>query len=173
MGFENPSFCVIIWLLGDTMKKNLITISSIFVVLDQLLKIIVRNNIILGKEIFIIPSFFYLTNVENTGGAFSILESNTILLASIGIIVVGFIIYFIKNKDLSLIEEVSYGLLIGGIIGNFIDRIIFKYVTDYIGMVFGDYYYPVFNLADIGIVISIIILIVLEFRGEKYGTRSN
>ena len=88
MGFENPSFCVIIWLLGDTMKKKLITISSIFVVLDQLLKIIVRNNIILGKEIFIIPNFFYLTNVENTGGAFSILESNTILLASIGIVVV-------------------------------------------------------------------------------------
>ena len=66
-----------------------------------------------------------------------------------------------------------YGVLVGGIIGNLIDRIIFNSVTDYIGLVFGTYYYPVFNFADIGIVLSIIVLIILEFRGEKNGNRSN
>ncbi len=155
------------------MNKKILIISSIFALLDQVIKIIVRSSITISKEIFIIPNFFYLTNVNNTGGAFSIFSNNTILLALIGVIALCVIYYFIKNKKLSLIEKISYGLLIGGIIGNLIDRIIFEYVTDYIGLVFGSYYYPVFNLADIGIVISIIILVFLEFRGEKYGNRSN
>ena len=155
------------------MKKKLLIVSSVFILLDQLIKIIVRNSIIVGKETFIIPKFFYLTNVNNTGGAFSILSNNTYFLVLIGIIATGFIIYFLRNKKLSLVEEIAYGVLVGGIIGNLIDRIIFNSVTDYIGLVFGSYYYPVFNLADIGIVVSIIILIILEFRGEKNGNRSN
>ena len=155
------------------MKKKLLIVSSVFILLDQLIKIIVRNSIIVGKETFIIPKFFYLTNVNNTGGAFSILSNNTYFLILIGIIATGFIIYFLRNKKLSLVEELAYGVLVGGIIGNLIDRIIFNSVTDYIGLVFGSYYYPVFNLADIGIVVSIIILIILEFRGEKNGNRSN
>ena len=155
------------------MKRNLLIFSSIFIILDQLVKVIVRASIILDKEIFIIPKFFYLTNVNNTGGAFSILSNNSILLAIIGVIAILVIYSFIKGKSLSLIEQVSYSFLIGGIIGNIIDRIIFGYVTDYIGLIFGTYYYPVFNLADIGIVVSVIILIFLEFRGEKNGNRSN
>ena len=154
------------------MKKKLLVISSIFIILDQLLKIIVRSNIGLGKEIFVIPRFFYLTYVKNTGGAFSIFSNNPLLLAMFGIMVLILIYLFIKDKKLSLIEEVSYSLLIGGIIGNIIDRFIFNSVTDYIGLIFGSYYYPVFNLADIGIVVSIIILFVLEIGSEKNGISS-
>ena len=155
------------------MKKNILLISSIFIIIDQLIKLIIKNSISVGKEIFIIPKFFYLTNLENTGGAFSILENNTILLSIIGLIVIFFIYKNINNKKLSLIEEISYSVLLGGIIGNLIDRIIFKYVCDYIGLVFGTYYYPVFNLADIGIVVSVIVLIILEYRRDKNGIRSN
>ena len=165
--------CYNLVVIGDTMKKKMLMISSIFIIIDQLIKLVIRASIILEKEIFIIPKFFYITNVNNTGGAFSILSDNTYLLILVGIIAILFIYYFLKNKTLSRIEEVSYSLLIGGIIGNLIDRIIFNNVTDYIGLVFGSYYYPVFNLADIGIVVSIIILIILEFRGEKDGIRSN
>ena len=68
---------------------------------------------------------------------------------------------------------IAYSILIGGIIGNFIDRIVFSGVYDYIGLIFGSYYYPVFNLADIGIVIGIIMLIIVEIRGDKHGTSSN
>ena len=63
-------------------------------------------------------------------------------------------------------------MLTGGIIGNFIDRIVFSGVYDYIGLIFGSYYYPVFNLADSLIVVSIILLIILEIKGDKNG-RSN
>lgn len=154
------------------MKKKLLIISSIFIILDQILKIIVRSNIVLGKEIIIIPKFFYLTNVKNTGGAFSIFENNPLLLAMFGLIVLFLVYRFIKNKQLAFIEEVSYSLLIGGIIGNIIDRFIFNSVTDYIGIILGTYYYPIFNLADIGIVVSIFIIFFLELGSEKNGISS-
>ena len=152
------------------MKKKIIIISSVFILLDQIIKLVVRNTLMgIGKVI--IPNFFYLTGVKNTGGAFSILSGNTILLAFIGIIVVGLIIYYLSKKKVNNIELLAYSILIGGIIGNFIDRVIFNGVYDYIGLIFSSYYYPVFNLADIGIVCSIIILIILEMRGTN-GIRS-
>ena len=155
------------------MKKKIIIISSIVVILDQLLKLLVRNSL-MGIEKDIIPGFFYLTGVKNTGGAFSILSNNTVLLAIIGIIVLIGIIYYLNKKEINNnFEMIAYSILIGGIIGNFIDRIVFSGVYDYIGLIFGSYYYPVFNLADIGIVIGIIMLIIIEIRGEKHGTSSN
>ena len=154
------------------MKKKIIIISSIFIILDQLIKLLVRNTI-MDVEKVIIPNFFYLTGVKNTGGAFSILTGNTILLAVIGIVVVGILVYYLtKKKNINNIEMISYSILLGGIIGNFIDRIIFNGVYDYIGLIFGSYYYPVFNLADCGIVIGIILLIVMEFKGDKNGISS-
>ena len=154
------------------MKKKIIIISSIFIIIDQLIKLLVRNTL-MDIEKVIIPNFFYLTGVKNTGGAFSILSNNTILLAIIGIIVVGVLVYYLsKKKSINNIEVVAYSILIGGVIGNFIDRIVFNGVYDYIGLIFGSYYYPIFNLADIGIVIGIILLILLEFKGDKNGVSS-
>ena len=154
------------------MKKKIIMISSIFILLDQIIKIIVRSSIKFENEIFILPKFLYITNVGNTGGAFSIFSNNTAILILIGIMVLAFIIKFIYNRKLKKIDVIIYGLLIGGIIGNLIDRIILNSVTDYIGLIFGSYYYPVFNLADIGIVVSIMLLIFLEFRGDGNGNSS-
>ena len=153
------------------MKKKIILISSIFIFLDQVVKLIVRNTI-MGQEINIIPNFFYITGVKNTGGAFSILSDNSIILAFIGIIILIGLLYYIKDKKLNNMELIAYSLLIGGIIGNFIDRIVFNGVYDYLGFIFGSYYFPVFNLADIGIVISVLILIVLEIKGDINANRS-
>ena len=153
------------------MKKKILLISSIFIFLDQVVKLIVRNTI-MGQEINIIPKFFYITGVKNTGGAFSILSNNTVLLALIGIIILIGLLYYIKDKKLNNMELIAYSLLIGGIIGNFIDRIVFNGVYDYLGFIFGSYYFPVFNLADIGIVISVLILIVLEIKGDINANRS-
>ena len=153
------------------MKKKIIIFSSIFIFLDQVIKLIVRSTI-MGKDIYVIPKFFYVTGIKNTGGAFSILSNNTILLALIGLIILAGLIYYLKDKELNKIEIIAYSLLIGGIIGNFIDRVVFNGVYDYLGFIFGSYYFPVFNLADIGIVISVLILIVLEIKGDKDENRS-
>lgn len=156
------------------MKKKIIIISSIILLLDQILKQLVINQISYQQTINIIPNFFYLTYVKNTGGAWSILSGNTYLLLIIGLIAIGVLIYYLfKKENFSLLEVISFSLLIGGIIGNFLDRLIYQAVIDYIGFILGNYYFPVFNLADICIVIGTLILIIDTFRGEKNGNRSN
>ena len=139
------------------MQKKLCGLSIIFVVIDQILKLIVSSNIKLNTEIDIIKNIFYITNVHNDGAAFSILSGNIIFLILITLIsLVVIYLFFIKDKKLNNIEIVLNSMLIGGILGNFIDRIIYRYVIDYIGVMIIDYPFPIFNFADICIVLSVI-----------------
>ena len=80
--------------------------------------------------------------------------------------------FFIKNKELKTLEIITYGLLIGGIIGNLIDRIIFGYVIDFFDFLIFNYNFPVFNFADIFIVLSAGLIIIDTFRGETHEIRS-
>jgi signal peptidase II len=125
-----------------------------------------------AKSINVIKNFFRITYLKNTGAAFSILSGNIIFLILITLIAL-FLIYFflIRNKELKKIEIISYGMLIGGVIGNLIDRIRLGYVVDYLDFNFGNYNYPVFNFADTLIVISVI-LIIISTGSDKDGNKS-
>ena len=81
-----------------------------------------------------------------------------------------FLIYniFIKGKKLNKLDNVVFGMLLGGIIGNLLDRIIYGYVIDFLDFNIFGYDFPIFNLADIVIVVSIGILLYLVARGEKW-----
>lgn len=132
------------------------------------------NSLEYCEEIILVPKFMYITYLKNTGGAFSILDNNIYFLIIIGMLALGGLIFYLLKKDnFRKLEVISYGILFGGILGNFIDRIIYGGVIDYIGLIFGSYYFPVFNFADICIVIGIIMLVIDELVGEKYGIRSS
>lgn len=149
------------------MYKKITIFSILWVVIDQIIKFVVSNFIPYQTDIKIIPNFFYITNVHNEGAAWSILSGNVFLLAILGIVALIFIYYFfLKDKQLSKVETISYSLLIGGIVGNLIDRIFLGYVVDYIGVILIGYYFPIFNFADIGIVIAIFIMIILNIKEE-------
>lgn len=76
-------------------------------------------------------------------------------------------LYFIKDKKLKKIEVITYSILIGGIIGNLIDRIVYGYVIDYLSFNIFGYHFPVFNLADICIVVSVFLMIMIEIKGSE------
>lgn len=140
--------------------KKIITISSFLVIIDQIIKIVVTKNIILNSSIILINNFFSLTYVKNTGAAFSILTDNVLFLILISLAsLIGIYFYFIKNKSLSKAEIITLGFLIGGLVGNLIDRIFYGYVIDYLSFILFNYNFPIFNLADICIVLSTIALI--------------
>ena len=154
------------------MKKERMISCIILIFIDQLVKFLITNNITLNNEVVIIPKFFYLTNVLNTGGAFSILSGNTIILAIVGLTVLFFLIKYLNNRKLSFFTNIAYGILFGGIISNIIDRICLNGVRDYIGIKIFSYNYPIFNIADMGIVIGAILIVLFEYRGEIHGNRS-
>lgn len=149
------------------MKKKLCIFSFIFVVIDQVIKFLITKNIELGKENYIIDKVLYITHVHNDGAAFSMFSGNQIFLIIITIIsLLAVYFFFVKDKVLNKLELVLTSMLIGGIIGNFIDRIIHNYVIDYIGVIIFKYYFPIFNFADICIVLSIIGMVLLGLRED-------
>lgn len=153
--------------------KKIILISSFLTLLDQMIKLIVDKNLILGESVKIIDNFFYFTYVKNYGAAFSILTGSTIFLIIIGFLAL-FLIYqfLIKNKSLSKIEFITYSFLIAGIIGNLLDRIIRGYVIDYFDFKIFGYNFPIFNLADTFIVLSVISIIYITLK-EEYNGKNN
>jgi signal peptidase II len=125
------------------------------------------NTISFNTEVSVIPDFFYLSNVHNEGGAWSLFSGNVPILIVVAILALVFIFYtFIKDKQLYKTEIVIVTMLIGGIMGNLVDRIIWGYVIDYLGFIIFGYYFPIFNLADIFIVISIGLMLITTIKEE-------
>lgn len=142
--------------------KKISLYSFLFLLIDQISKILVRMYLNLYNDIILIPNFLSLIHVKNDGAAFSILEGKTIFFIIITIIVLIGIIYYIKNKKFKKIDYIIYGMLIGGIIGNLIDRIIYGNVTDFISFTIFNKPMPIFNLADTFICIGCILMIWRE-----------
>lgn len=154
--------------------KKILPISLVLVLIDQIIKFLITNVIELHESIIVIKSFFNLTYVRNTGAAWSILSGNTLLLILISIVALVLIyFYLIKDKDLNEIDIVSYGMLIGGIVGNLIDRILYGYVIDYFDFKIFNYNFPIFNMADILIVLSVIIIGISLIVGEYHEQNRN
>lgn len=140
--------------------KKIGLISIIFFSVDLLFKILIKNNLNLFESIPVIPNLFNITYVQNTGAAFSILEGSRIFLIGISIFAIYLIyLFLIKNTKLNRVDNICYGMLIGGILGNLFDRIIYGYVIDYLSFNIFNYQPPIFNLADTFIVISVIIIV--------------
>lgn len=142
--------------------KKISLYTFLFLLIDQISKILVRMYLNLYNDIVLIPNFLSLIHVKNDGAAFSILEGKTIFFILIALIVLIGIIYYIKNKNFKKIDYIIYGMLIGGIIGNLIDRIIYGNVTDFISFTIFNKPMPIFNLADTFICIGCILMIWRE-----------
>lgn len=144
------------------MKKIIALFSSILIVLDQLIKYVIANNLELNETKEIIHNFFSITYVQNFGAAWSMFNGYVFILVIVSFLALCFIyMLFIHNKNLNKMECITYSLLIGGIIGNLIDRVFLGYVIDYLSFNIFGYMFPVFNLADICIVLSVIFLIIM------------
>lgn len=149
--------------------KKVYIIALISLIIDQIVKILVSNYLILGQTTKIINNFFYLTYVQNTGAAFSILIGYRYILIIITLIFLYYLYKYTKKQtNLNKLAILSHGLLLGGIIGNLIDRIIYGYVIDYLDFMIFNYNFPIFNLADTFIVIGCIILVINSYaKGEN------
>ena len=152
-------------------KEDIYKITSIVLMLDQFIKIIISHNMKLNTSITIIPDFFSIFYVKNTGAAFSILEDNTIILVLISAVFIVLLHRYIKQeKNFTKLSVISLGMIMGGIFGNLIDRIIHHSVIDYLSFNVLEYNFPVFNLADIGITVGVglyILSMILERKKHK------
>lgn len=140
----------------------------IFLLTDQISKLLVVNFLNSSNSVVLVKDFFYLTYVHNTGAAFSILTGKRIFLVIVAIIIITILIFYLrKNPPKEKFVKVSYALIIGGSLGNLIDRVVRGYVVDFIDVKIFDYNFPIFNLADTFIVIGVLILLIEMIRKDK------
>ena len=158
------------------MKKSriifVIILVSVLLGLDLLLKYLVSTYL---TTVNIIDNFFSLTYVLNDGAAFSLFASRIYLLILIAIICLFFIIYELKNNLDDRVLSIGYSLVLTGLLGNFLDRLMDGYIIDYLSFKIFTYNFPIFNFADILIVVGIVIVIIKEIlkeRGKKNEVRS-
>lgn len=120
-----------------------------------------------AASIPVIPGFFHLAHVGNTGAAWSMFTGQSLVL---GILAASTLVaIFIWRRALGLRDretQLSFGLLCGGIAGNLIDRLIHGHVVDFIDLHFGSYIYPTFNVADSGICVGVILYLYQSLRNR-------
>ena len=148
----------------------LLAIVGFIIALDQATKMYVHTHFLLGESINVIPNFFELTYVRNPGAAFGIFRDAAnsfrtiffLIMPPTAIIFILFILKDVPKEDPLQISALS--LVAGGALGNYIDRIRFKYVIDFLDFHYQRFYtFPAFNVADIAIVVGIGILLLIMF----------
>ena len=161
-----------------TLIKNrecVYSVACVLLIIDQLLKLLVRSKVELLDEIEVIPNFFSIYHIENTGGAFSLFSGATIVLIVLSVLVLAFLHYFVlTDEDMTKWRIFGLGIVIGGILGNLVDRLLYGAVVDFLSFDLFGYGFPVFNIADIGITVGFVILAIgiLRRDGNEFLDRS-
>ena len=144
------------------MKKNIFLkiITIIAILLDQAIKIVIKSKLF-NSSIILIPHVLNCTYVQNTGAAFGIGSNSTSMFIAVNVVIIGLITYFIfsKGEELNKSILIALHLILAGGVSNLIDRIVRGFVIDYID-ISPLIKYPVFNLADIFVVIGCSIIVI-------------
>ena len=142
--------------------------------LDQLVKAWIWIRLPFGTygqeagAITVIPGFFYLVHVGNTGAAWSEFTGRSSLLAALAVATL--VAIFCWRHALGLREtaaQICFGLLCGGVLGNLSDRLLHGHVIDFIDLHFGGYVYPTFNVADSGICVGVALYLLHTLRAGR------
>ena len=146
-------------------------LSAIAIILDQVTKIWVQNSIEYASRIEMLP-IFNLTHVHNYGAAFSILSEaggwQRTFLTVLAIAISGVLVWWMRQTPkTNVVLGMSYSLILGGAIGNIIDRVAYGYVVDFLHFYYNDWHFPAFNIADSAITLGAMLLIYDAFTADK------
>ena len=157
-------------------KKRNISISIIIVLsifLDQVSKILIRNNVEQYSDIKLIGEYFILTNVENSGAflgmgsGFSPIMKSVFLIILPIIVLISIIIYVYRDKEIDKVSLIGFSIIIGGGIGNIFDRIIYGSVTDFLFIDLGGIFRTgIFNIADLAVTTGMILILLMSFKNK-------
>jgi signal peptidase II len=143
----------------------------LLVALDQVTKLLVYGYL-KPYESIEINSFFSLTHVHNYGAAFSFLANEngwqqTFLVSISAVASVAIIVWMAKTNSSQIAKLSALALILSGALGNLIDRAALGFVIDFIDLHYQDFYWPVFNVADIAIALGVMLLILTDFKQDK------
>ena len=158
-------------------RKPEIFVATSVVILDQLTKAMIRPTLALHQSVEVIPGFLDLTRVHNTGAAFGMLNDmdfpmKTLVLSLVALIALAGVAWYASTVPLTdRLARIGVAGVLGGAIGNLIDRAKDGYVLDFVDAYFGTWHFWAFNVADAAITIGVI-LMILDMLGLGRGSES-
>ncbi len=147
-------------------------IALIVIVLDQLFKTMILGNFQLGES-RTVTSFFNVVRVHNSGAAFSFLAGASgwqrWFFVGLGVAAAGFIVWLLKRHGGQRLFGWALALILGGAVGNVIDRLLHGHVIDFIQVHYAGWFFPAFNVADSAITVGAVLLVLDELRRVRRG----
>jgi signal peptidase II len=149
---------------GFTRAAVLLLTALAILIADQLTKALVVANLSLGEKARVLGDVVQIWHAQNRGAAFSLFQGGTAVFVVVSILSIGMVAYFHRTmRARSPWLHVVLGVILGGTLGNFIDRLRQGYVTDWLSVGIGDTRWPTFNVADSSVVVGIGILVIYLF----------
>lgn len=139
-----------------------LAIVAVTIIVDQLTKFLVVKYMTLGQSISVIDNFLYITSHRNEGAAWGILQGKMIFFYVVTLVVICLVILWIRKLDIKKekLLVIALSLILGGALGNFIDRVMYQHVVDFINTYIFGYDFPIFNLADSALCIGVFLMAV-------------
>lgn len=156
-----------------------LSISLAILALDQATKLMVHTSFNLGEKKIIIPEFFNITYIQNRGGVFGLFsQSNDVIRTVLFLILPIFAFVFIisivhKLKNHEKYQLLAFASIFGGALGNYIDRVHFGYVVDFLDFYIKDYVWPAFNVGDIAIVTGVVCAMIMIYFSHLNEEKQN
>ena len=154
------------------MLSRWLGLSALVIVLDQLSKLWISSHFVFGERLAVL-SVFDLVLAHNTGAAFSFLHDaggmQRWLFSIIAIAASVWIVWLLHRHGAQILFALALSLILGGALGNLIDRIAYGYVVDFLHFHWNEHYFPAFNVADSAITCGAFLLILDSFRERKHG----
>ncbi len=140
-------------------------ITALIITADQISKSLVKSTMTLYDVIPVIPGFFQLNYITNKGMAFGInLPVGISFFSGISLIITCFLVWILwRERKNNLLVRISLAFILGGAIGNLIDRILFGEVVDFFDFMIGDFHWYIFNIADSAVTVGIILMLFYSF----------
>ena len=146
-------------------------LAAFLVGLDQLTKFLVVTRMEEGESIPVLGKYLAITSHRNSGAAWGMLQGQMIFFYIITVVVLAILVYvYIKEAKDNLLLQTAIVMLVAGSLGNFIDRILFQEVVDFVDVLLIFYDFPIFNVADSALTVGVVLMIVEFFfmgKGEK------
>lgn len=151
------------------MRARFLVISALIVALDQWTKLWIEGALELHGRLEVVPGFFDLVHVQNTGIAFGLFPAGgelggTLVLTALGFAALAIVsIYFSRTSEREPLLLLSLSLVLGGAVGNLVDRILLRAVTDFLDVYVGAHHWPAFNVADSAVTVGIVLMLMYSF----------
>ncbi len=148
------------------MNKKIFLVAILSLLIDQISKIGIGIFLTFNEKKILIKNFFSLQLIQNYGAAWNILNNKVDFLILISLLAIFILYRYMYNFKHNKRNNLAFGLILGGVVGNLIDRVFLGYVRDFLAFKIINYDYPVFNFADVFIVIGVFLLIFAILKGE-------